>query len=140
MKKTISILKSISLAVAISIAAITSITVNAYASGDECTDPERHALNSWLVDVYLDDVADKEEIMATLKLMATGGFSTRDIFSYSGDPVVTIVLSLDPSYWLEDGETIKNETLSAIKAIPGNVVICNGLIFPTPALTGSNRK
>jgi hypothetical protein len=87
--------------------------------------------NNWLVAVNVGDHASKEELIESLALMSTGGFSLDAIFNY-GLPEKTFVLKFNPDYYpsKEHADAVKNKVLDGLAAIPSNNIECNWIVFP----------
>jgi hypothetical protein len=102
---------------------------------DPCTDPEVVQPNSWFIGVNDGDTTSREGLLTILRLLATGGFATEDIFGYDFTPDITFYVTFDPGYWNspDRAEQVKNETLGAIGAVEGTSIRCNPLAFPAGA-------
>jgi len=102
---------------------------------DRCTDAKTVALNSWILTVNDADTAARADVLGTLRLLATGGFSIANVFAFK-EADLAIVVSFDPTYWSDavKSKAVKNETLEALSGLKGNLLRCNLLAFPTPAI------
>ena len=100
-------------------------------SSDPCTGPNVRE-NSWLIEINSEDNSSREDILKTLDLLSVGGFKLKEIFSHGELSSKTLVVSFDPSYYLEeaDGIQAKEETLGALKMVDGNVIHCNRIFRP----------
>lgn len=104
---------------------------NAAFAQDPC-EGQKVVPNSWLVSVNEGDLATRDGLLETIDLLATGGFSTGAIFSYSKNitPAKTIVVNFEPAYWSDASVAAKkkSETLDKLSKIPGNKILCNSVI------------
>jgi len=72
---------------------------SAYAKpADPCTNPDKHILNSWFLATNDGDQSDREDLLASLRLLATGGFSVKHVFAFPEVDTVTFIVNFDPSY------------------------------------------
>ena len=67
-----------------------------------------------------------------LKEVLSENEKLKEIFSHGELSSKTLVVSFDPSYYLEvaDGIQAKEETLGALKMVDGNVIHCNRIFRP----------
>lgn len=115
-----------------------ALSPEAFAAGsaDPCIGQDA-VPNNWFVSMNEDGVSTRDGLLQTLTLLGTGGFTPSFIFAYDDSitQAKTIVVSFDPSYWSDNrGEQIKEATLSALAAIPGNAIRCNYYAYPAPAM------
>ena len=88
--------------------------------------------NSWLLEINSENYSSREGLLKTLDLLSTGGFALKQIFSNEVLSSKTLVVSFNPSYYLEEDKAmlVKDKTLGELKSVEGNVIHCNGIFRP----------
>jgi hypothetical protein len=116
-----------------------SLALPTYASAqtvDPCTDPSVAAPNSWFLRMNDGNVATKENMLASMVVLAETGFTVSSVLAYDFSTDITFVVEFNPELFFEEetASRVKEETLTRWIHIPGNNIDCNWLAFPAPAI------
>jgi hypothetical protein len=97
---------------------------------DPCDGGERQGL--WLLTVNQDDASQRDELLETLRLLASPGFLPTFVMAPAGNPAVVIGVSFDTTRFraATAAAAAKDKVLAALAAIPGNELECNDFSLP----------
>ncbi|MGE0173743.1 MAG: hypothetical protein AB7T49_13180 [Oligoflexales bacterium] len=85
------------------------------------------APNEWLISLNVDDQASREDVLKSLELFGTGGFRIIGMMAYPGVATKTFHIGFSPEYYRIAGraDEVKNQVISALESVSGNIVDCN---------------
>ncbi len=126
-------MRSIVLTIALSLGLSSAAFAGSYE--DQCVGPNV-VENEWLVSVNHEDQASKQDIVQTLGLFTEAGFSGSLLFVIPEEGYINYHLKFDPDYFenWDDAEAHKNAVLGMIAGTAGNIIECNGIVGPLPAI------
>ena len=96
----------------------------------DCSDAQKVLPNSWIIMLNQNDQADREDLLAALRTLATGGFAVESIIPVSV-PGILLVTTFDPSYYGTDTAAAlraRDGALGALAALNDTVIECNGRV------------
>lgn len=95
---------------------------------DPCVKLRSEQRNNWILTLNQKDSSSREQLLSTLRLLATQGFTPEFIVAPPQDAHIALVFTFNPDLFRspEIAEQTKNETLRALIEI-GNSVECNDL-------------
>lgn len=116
-----------------------SATASTKGAVPDCSDAERFVPGSWILVVNEADQSGRDDLLATLRALSTGGFAVEGM--YPADPVIVVVTTFDPGYYGDNVQAAlaaRDGALTALASAQGVTIECNSRVFPFPGITIRN--
>ena len=105
----------------------------------DCSDAEQFVSGSWILIVNEAEQSGRDDLLAALRALSTGGFSVDGM--YPADPALVIVTTFDPGYYGDNTQAAfaaRDGALTALATAQGVTIHCNGRVGPFPGITIRN--